>query len=101
MEERRRSRRRMPIQATVQVIGMKPGSSGSTAIPAQIVDVSDHGALIECRSQFDLLTDLMIQLQDNHKSSLAVVVRTAPTDNGWRMGIELIGASGKDFWGEG
>ena len=89
----------MPIQATVQMIGVKPGTSNSTATPAQIIDASDHGALIECRTKFEPQTELLIQLQDSPLSALAVVVRTLPAGSAWRMGIELKDASGKDVWG--
>ncbi len=100
MSEKRRSQR-ASYNVTVQLAGMQPGASSALAQPARAIDVSDHGALIECRSKFEPGSELMIHNLKNFQTGLFKVVRATPSSAGaaWQLGLELLDPSGTDFWG--
>lgn len=100
MSEKRRSQR-VGYNVTVQLAGMQPGAASAVAQPARAIDVSNHGALIECRSKFEPGTELMIHNLKNYQTGLFKVIRVTPSTAGaaWHMGLELLDPSGIDFWG--
>jgi hypothetical protein len=102
VKERRRSPR-VPVEITIQIVGMKADASSSIAKPGRIVDANEHGALIECRTKFETDSDLMIQNTENFQSALAKVVRCQPGPGGmgWLLGVELLDSSMKDFLDQG
>ncbi len=100
MQEKRRSER-VSYNVTIQLVGMQPGAASAVAQPARAIDVSDRGALIECRSKFETGADLMVYNLQNFQTGLFKVVRAlpSPTGAGWQLGVELQDPGDTDFWG--
>ena len=101
MSERRRSQR-ITQQITIQLVGMQPGAAAAVAQPAQTIDVSESGALIECRSKFELGSEVMIHNPKSLQNDLFKViwVRLSPAGSSWHMAVEKQQQStSEDFWG--
>jgi hypothetical protein len=98
--ERRRSRR-IKQDVTIQLVSMQPGAHSAVAQPARAIEVSDHGALLECRSKFELGAEVMVHNPKNLQNGLFKVVRAqlSPSGAAWNIGVELQEISPTDFWG--
>jgi hypothetical protein len=73
----------------------------AVAQPARTVDVSENGALLECRSKFDQGVEVMIHNPITLQNGLFKVIRAslAPSGSGWNIAVELEAADEPDFWG--
>ncbi len=99
-QERRRSRR-IKQDVTIQLVSMQPGARSAVAQAARAIEVSDHGALLECRSKFDLGADVMIHNPANLQNGLFKVVRAQVTPSGaaWNIAVEFQETNQANFWG--
>ena len=99
-EEKRRSQR-IQQSITIQVVGMQQGSSAAVAQPAQTIEVSDHGALIQARSRCEKGVELMIHNPQNLQNGLFKVIwsKPSPTKTAWYIALEYQDQDGTDFWG--
>ncbi len=101
MGEKRRSQR-LPQKVTIQLAGAQPGSSPAVAQPAETIDVSDEGALVECRSRFAPGAEVIIHNPKNLHDGLFRVLRANPSPGGaaWIIALELLDLHKTDFWGQ-
>jgi hypothetical protein len=97
--EKRRSTRTV-YNVTIQLAGVQPGAATAVAQPARAMDVSEHGALIECRGKFDPGAEVMIHNPKNLQTGLFKVVRAKPSPAGgaWHLGIEMLEPLTAAFW---
>lgn len=100
MAERRRSQR-IAQDITIQLVGMQPDALSAAAQQARTIDVSEQGAMIECRSKFEPGAEVMIHNPKNSKTGLFKVIRTKPSPGGfgWNLALELQDIIETDFWG--
>jgi len=86
---------------TVQLVGMQPGTASAAAQPAKTIVVSDHGALIECRSSFRSGAEVMIHNPKNLQNAVFKVLRSTPSTAGslWKVAVEFAEPEAGDFWG--
>ncbi len=100
MAEKRRSQR-LKQDIMIQLVSMAPGATVVKAQPAQTVEVSEHGALIECRTKFEQGAELMIHNPKNLQNGLFKIVRSSlsPSGSSWRIGVEMQDRDLTDFWG--
>ena len=82
---------------------MQPGASSAVAQPAQTVEVSAEGALIECRSKFEPGAEVMIHNPKNLQNGMFKVIRAklSPAGSAWNIAVELQDPGEVDFWGLG
>jgi hypothetical protein len=89
------------LSITIQLVSMQPGSTSAVAQPAKTIEVSMHGALLECRSKFEPGAEVMIHNPKNLQNGLFKVIRSqlSPSGSAWNIGVELQELSEADFWG--
>lgn len=97
--EKRRSPR-IPYSVTIQFAGVQPGAPTAVAQSARVMDVSEGGALVECRSKFDPGTEVMVHNPNNLQTGLFKVVRINPSPAGaaWHLGLQMLEPRTADFW---
>ena len=80
---------------------MQPGASSAVAQQARTIEVSQEGALIECRSKFEPGAEVMIHNPKNLQNGLFKVIRAilSPAGSAWNIGVELQESNETDFWG--
>lgn len=86
---------------TIQFAGVQPGAPTAVAQAARVLDVSEAGALVECRSKFEPGTEVMVHNPKNLQTGLFKVVRASPSPAGaaWHLGLQLLEpAAAADFW---
>lgn len=100
MAEKRR-RARINYAVTIQLVSMPPGNRGAVAQSVLAIDISEHGALLECRSKFDVGAEVMIHNPANPQNGLFKVVRAtvSPSGSAWHVSIELHDPT-PNFWGK-
>lgn len=93
--ERRRSPRRA-FETPVPVQGRSPRGA-PLAATARVLNVSDHGAKLECGVEFARGTEVVVQNPETGSSATYRVVWVlARPDQRWEMGVELV--SGEPSW---
>ncbi len=100
MSEKRRSQR-VSLNITIQLVGMQPGASSAAAQQARAIEVSQEGALIECRSKFEPGAEVMIHNPKNLQNGLFKVIRAnlSPAGSAWNIAVELQEPSETDCCG--
>ena len=100
MPDKRRSQR-IGQDITIQLVSIQPGASYAVAQPARTIDVSGTGALLECRSKFEVGAEVMIHNPNSLQNGSFKVIRSALTGSGsaWNIAVELEAADVPDFWG--
>ena len=102
MSEKRRSQR-VSQNITIQLVGMQPGASSAVAQQARTIEVSQEGAMIECRSKFEPGAEVMIHNPKNLQNGFFKVIRAklSPAGSAWNVAVELQEPGEGDFWGLG
>ena len=91
---------RVSQDVSVQLVTMQPGAATAAAEPARTLELSEHGAMIECLSNFELGADVMVHNPKTLQNDLFKVFRTnlAPSGSAWNVALELQAADDPDFW---
>lgn len=93
--ERRRSPR-TSFEGSVSIRGRGPRGSPLTAT-ARALNVSAHGARLECGVEFARGTEVAIQNPSGASATFRVVWVTARPDQRWELGVELVEGDAS-FW---
>ena len=95
--ERRRSPR-TPFEGSLSVTGRSPHGA-PLATPARAINVSPHGAKLECGVEFARGTEVALENpQTGRRAAFRVVWVVAQPGQRWEMGVELVEGD-SSFWG--
>lgn len=95
--ERRRSPR-TPFEGSLSVTGRSPRGAPLTT-PARALNVSSHGAKLECGVEFARGTEAVIENpQSGGRATFRVVWVVARLGQRWEMGVELVEGD-SSIWG--
>lgn len=97
--ERRRAPR-TPFEGSLSVTGRSPRGA-PLATSARALNVSSHGAKLECGLEFASGTEIVIENPQNVlRATFRVVWVVARPNQRWEMGVELVEGD-SSIWGTG